>query len=191
MANNSHDNSHDTHATTGNSGGWSSRRIAITAVFVAIGMALSFAELPIFPAAPYLKYDPSGIACLVAGLAFGPVTGIIVSALMWLPHAFTNPYGTIMAILVAEAHVIPAALIYRRNQTRTGAIVGIVVGAVVAIVAAIVGNIIITPLYTPTTMADVVGLIVPVLLPFNALKAALNSVVTVLVYKSISQIVGQ
>ena len=110
---------------------------------------------------------------------------------MWLPHVFTNPYGTIMAILVAEAHVIPAALIYRRNQTRTGAIVGIVVGAVVAIGAAIVGNIIITPLYTPTTMADVVGLIVPVLLPFNALKAALNSVVTVLVYKSISQIVGQ
>lgn len=191
MAAYSPDTRHDTHSTTGGNGGWSSRRIAITAMFVAIGMALSFAEFAIFPAAPYLKYDPSGIACLVAGFAFGPVTGIIVSALMWLPHAFTNPYGTIMAILVAEAHVIPAALIYRKNQTRTGAIVGLVVGAVVAIGAAIVGNLFITPLYSPVTMADVVGLIVPVLLPFNAMKMALNTVITALVYKSISQIVGQ
>ena len=59
--------------TTGvaDSGRWSTRRIAMYALFVALAMATSFISFPILPnpAFSFLKYDPSGIVCLIAGFA--------------------------------------------------------------------------------------------------------------------------
>lgn len=43
-----------------------------------------------------------------------------------------------MAVLVALALSVPAALIYRRNKTRKGAVIGIIVGAIAALAMAIV-----------------------------------------------------
>ena len=50
--------------TTGvaDSGRWSTRRIAMYALFVALAMVTSFIEFPITPVT-WLKYDPSGIVC--------------------------------------------------------------------------------------------------------------------------------
>ena len=66
------------HATSSSSGGWNSRRVAVSALFCALAIVASFIEIPLFPPAPYLKYDPSGIVGLVAGLAFGPAVGSAV-----------------------------------------------------------------------------------------------------------------
>ena len=68
-----------------------------------------------------------------------------------------------------------------------GAITGLVVGAVVCLAAVILANIVVTPLYMGAPRETVVGMIVPVLLPFNLLKIAINCVVTALVYKPISK----
>lgn len=148
------------------SGRWSTRRIAMYALFVALSMAVSFIEFPIIPGVQWLKYDPSGIVCLVAGFAFGPAAAVIVSVLGFVPHLFTNPWGTLMAVLVALALSVPASLIYKKNKTRKGALIGIIVGAVVA-------------------------LIVPALLPFNALKFTIHGVVTFLIYKPISNLLNR
>ncbi|MCI1666131.1 MAG: ECF transporter S component [Atopobiaceae bacterium] len=179
------------HSTGADSSGWSTRRIATCALFVAVAMAASFVELPIFPAAPYLKYDPSGIVCLVAGLAFGPATGVLVSVLSWLPHLFLDPFGGIMGILASVALTVPAALVYQRMHTRMGAAVGLVVGAVVALAACIGGNVVITPLYSGVTVETVIAMIVPILVPFNLLKLAINCVVTFATYKGVSRLVGE
>lgn len=180
------------HSTTGTTqGGWSTKRIALCALFVAVAMVASFIELPIFPPAPWLKYDPSGVVCLVAGLAFGPSTGALVAVLSWLPHLIMNPWGGLMGILCAVALTLPAALIYQHNQTRKDAIIGMVVGAVVTLIVAIVANIIVTPLYAGVTTADVVAMVVPILLPFNVIKVILNCAITLVAYKSISKLVGE
>lgn len=173
------------------SGRWSTKRIAMYALFVALSMAVSFVEFPIVPGIEWLKYDPSGIVSLVAGFAYGPAAAVIVSVLGFLPHLFTNPWGTLMAVLVALALSVPAALIYRRNKTRKGAVIGIIVGAIVALAVAIVGNIIVTPFYAHMTTAQVVALIVPALLPFNALKFTIHGVVTFLIYKPISNLLNR
>ena len=159
------DNAHSTGVA--DSGRWSTKRIAMYALFVALSMAVSFVEFPIVPGVEWLKYDPSGIVSLVAGFAYGPAAAVIVSVLGFLPHLFTNPWGTLMAVLVALALSVPAALIYRRNKTRKGAVIGIIVGAIAALAVAIVGNVIVTPFYAHMTTAQVVALIVPALLPFN------------------------
>ena len=166
------DNAHSTGVA--DSGRWSTKRIAMYALFVALSMAVSFIEFPIIPGVQWLKYDPSGIVCLVAGFAFGPAAAVIVSVLGFVPHLFTNPWGTLMAVLVALALSVPASLIYKKNKTRKGALIGIIVGAVVALAVAIVGNIIVTPFYAHMTTAQVVALIVSALLPFNALKFTIH-----------------
>ena len=183
------DNAHSTGVA--DSGRWSTKRIAMYALFVALSMAVSFVDFPIMPGVEWLKYDPSGIVSLVAGFAYGPAAAVIVSVLGFLPHLFTNPWGTLMAVLVALALSVPAALIYRRNKTRKGAVIGIIVGAIVALVVAIVGNLIVTPFYAHMTTAQVVALIVPALLPFNALKFTIHGVITFLIYKPISNLLNR
>lgn len=180
---------HSTSSSTNSA--WSTKRIAICALFVAVAMVASFIELPIFPPAPWLKYDPSGVVYLVAGLAFGPSTGTLVAVLSWLPHLLLNPWGGLMGILCAVALTLPSALIYNTSHTRKGAIIGMLVGAVVTLAVAIVANIIVTPLYTAVSVADVIAMIVPILLPFNLIKVALNCAVTLVVYKSISKLIGE
>lgn len=183
------DNAHSTGVA--DSGRWSTKRIAMYALFVALSMAVSFVEFPIVPGVEWLKYDPSGIVSLVAGFAYGPAAAVIVSVLGFLPHLFANPWGTLMAVLVALALSVPAALIYRRNKTRKGAVIGIIVGAIAALAVAIVGNMIVTPFYAHMTTAQVVALIVPALLPFNALKFTIHGVVTFLIYKPISNLLNR
>ncbi|MBT1165837.1 ECF transporter S component [Bifidobacterium simiarum] len=180
------------HATgVADSGRWSTKRIAVYALFVALTMVTSFIELPIFPAAPWLKYDPSGIVCLVAGFAFGPAAAAIVSVLGFVPHVFGDPWGSLMAVLVALALSVPASLIYRKVHTRKGATIGILVGAVCAIAIALLGNLVVTPIYAHMTVAQVAALIVPILLPFNVLKMAIHGVVTFLIYKPISNLLDK
>ncbi|RSX53180.1 ECF transporter, substrate-specific component [Bifidobacterium goeldii] len=183
------DNAHSTGVA--DSGRWSTRRIAMYALFVALAMATSFIEFPIIPGIQWLKYDPSGIVSLIAGFAFGPAAAAIVSVLGFVPHLFMDPWGTLMAVLVALALSVPAALVYRRVKSRKGALLGILLGAAVALVAAIVGNLIVTPIYAHMTVAQVAALIVPALLPFNLLKFAIHGVVTFLIYKPISNLLNR
>ena len=185
--------SHSTHSTAAGTGAWSTRRIATTALFCALAFVLTFVEVPIFPPAPWLMYDPSGIVAFVAALAFGPSTGAIVVILPWvLKTLFSfNPWGHLMAIVAGVALCVPAAIIARRMGGTRGLVVSTLVGAVVALAACIVGNIIVTPLYTAVSTADVIAMIVPILLPFNALKIVINCVVTMLIQKPIAQIVSK
>ena len=184
--------SHDTHSTTAG-GAWSTRRIATTALFCALAFVLTFVEIPIFPPAPWLMYDPSGIVAFVAALAFGPSTGAIVVILPWvLKTLFTfNVWGHVMAIVAGVALCVPAALIARRMGGARGLAVGMVAGAVIALAACIVGNIIVTPLYTAVSTDQVIAMIVPILLPFNALKIVINCVVTALIQKPVTQVVSR
>lgn len=196
MSVSSHTDTHSTsassvssHATgVADSGRWSTRRIAVYALFVALSMAVSFIEFPLIPGVPWLKYDPSGIVSLVAGFAYGPAAAAIVSVLGFVPHVFADPWGSLMAIAVALAMSVPAALVYRRMRTRRGALAGIIVGAVVALVMAIIGNLLVTPIYAHMTVEQVAAMIVPALLPFNLAKLAVHGVVTFLVYKPISNL---
>lgn len=179
---------HDAHSTTAGNG-WSTKRIAVTALLCAVAaMATLFIEFPILPGVTFLKYDPSAVVALVAGFAFGPSTGAIVSTLPYLVHLATESglYGTFMAIVATLSLVLPASLVYQRNTTMRGAVIGLCVGALVCLVCCILANIVVTPLYMGVDTATVIAMIVPVLLPFNVLKIAINCVVTALVYKPVS-----
>ena len=180
---------HDTHATTA-SGGWSTKRIATTALFCAVAaIATLFIEFPILPGVTFLKYDPSAIVALVAGFAFGPSTGALVSILPYLVHLATQSgvYGAFMAIIATLSLVLPASLIYQRMTSFKGAIIGMLVGGIICLAVVIGANIVVTPLYMGAPREAVIAMIVPTLLPFNVIKIVLNCVITALVYKPLSK----
>lgn len=179
------------HATSTGAGAWNSRRVAVSALFCAAALVASFIEIPIFPLAPYLKYDPSGVVCLVAGLLFGPAIGACTAVLPWVIRLFTDPFGAIMAMACSLAATLPAAFVYGRHHSFKGALAGLLISAVVTLGVAILGNLVVTPLYSGMPTEAVAALIVPVLLPFNLLKIALNTALTLAVYKPVSSMVGQ
>ena len=174
-----------------NTNRWDTRQLVIMALMAAIATLLSFVEIPILPAAPWLKYDPSFVPSMVTGFAYGAGPGVAVGLVTAILHIFMtgNFWGGIINILVVCAYVIPAALIYVRNHTWRGAAIGLIVGSVCQIVVAILANIVITPIYAGMPVEAVIALIIPVLIPFNVLKVVLNSVITIAVYKAISNLI--
>ncbi len=174
-----------------NTNRWDTRQLVIMALMAAIATLLSFVEIPILPAAPWLKYDPSFVPSMVTGFAYGAGPGVAVGLVTAILHIFMtgNFWGGIMNILVVCAYVIPAALIYVRKHTWGGAAVGLVIGSIAQIIVAILANLVITPIYAGMPVESVIALIIPVLIPFNILKVVLNSVITVAVYKAISNLI--
>ena len=169
---------------------WSVRELVTLAIFSALGMALSFIQIPIFPPAPWLQYDPSGIVTLTVALMYGPAAGIMVQLVSWIPKLIMSPLGSLLTFVAMIGAVLIVGLIYKKFHSLKGAIVAIVVGSVVFTALAIAMNFVITPIYTPgVTVEAVASMVVPILLPFNIIKCVINGVVTGLLYKPVSNLV--
>ena len=67
-----------------------------------------------------------------------------------------------------------------------GPAAGLAVGIVGAV---ILGNLVITPMWLGVPLDAVVAMILPILTPFNLEKAGINAVLTLIVYKSISNLI--
>lgn len=166
---------------------WTSERVAIYALLGALAIALSFISIPIFPAAPYLKYDPSGVVILLAGFAYGPLAALILSVVSVLPSFFMgNPIGGFIALMCILAFSLPSSVIYTKMRTRKGAFISMIVGAAAFIAMAIILNLLLTPLYSKVSVEAVAAMIVPILLPFNLLKSAIHLALTTVCYKPVT-----
>lgn len=168
---------------------WDVRELVTLAIFCAMGMALSFIQIPIFPPAPWLQYDPSGIVSLSAALMFGPSAGVVVQVISWLPKLIMQPLGTLLTLVAMTGMVLTAGLIYKKFHSFKGAVIGLVVSAVPFVVLAIAMNFVITPLYTGASIADVMAMVLPILIPFNLIKVTINIAVTLLIYKPVSNLI--
>ena len=172
-------NAQDTYEFT-NTNKWDTRQLVTMALMCAIGVLLSFVEFPLLPGVTWLKYDASAMP---AGLAVGIVGAVIHGILM------ADFSGAVMNILVVAGFILPAALVYRRSRTFKSGVVGLVLSAITATVMAILGNLVITPMWLGVPLDAVVAMILPILTPFNLIKAGINAVLTLIVYKSISNLI--
>lgn len=173
-----------------NTNRWGTRQLVTMALMCAIGVLLSFIEFPLLPGVAWLKYDASAMPAMVCGFAFGPGAGLAVGVVGAVIHGIllADFSGAIMTILVVAGFVVPASIVYHRLHTFKGAILGLVVGVIASTVMAILGNLVITPLYLGVPLDAVISMIIPILTPFNLLKATLNAVLTIIVYKSVSNL---
>lgn len=180
----------DTYEFT-NTNKWDTRQLVTMALMCAIGVLLSFVEFPLLPGVAWLKYDASAMPAMVCGFAFGPAAGLAVGIVGAVIHGIlmADFSGAIMNILVVIGFILPAALVYRRSRTFKSGVVGLVLSAVAATVMAIIGNLLITPMWLGVPLDAVVAMILPILTPFNLIKAGINAVLTLIVYKSISNLI--
>lgn len=187
------DISQATQGQTARTSGWGTRKLVTMALFVALSLILSFIEVPIFPAAPFLKYDASAVVAAFAAFGFGPAAGIIVGVVSAAIHGLImgDPWGSLMTIIVVICWVLPAGLMYRLKPTRAMALAGLIVGGIISLAGAVAGNLLITPIYTGTDVATVMAMVVPILLPFNALKAVINIVLTFILYAPVIKLIDR
>lgn len=176
---------------TANTNIWSTRQLVTMALMCAIAALLSFIEFPLLPGVTWLKFDASNMPAMVAGFAYGPAGGIAVGIVTAIIHGLlmADFTGALMNIMVVVCFVLPAALIYKKMHTFTGAIIGLVFSIIAGVIGAIIGNLLLTPSWLGVPFDAVVALIIPVLIPFNIIKGLINAVLTFIIYKSISNII--
>ena len=140
------------------------------------------------PIVLFLKYEPKDVVITIGGFLMGPMAVLISSSIVALIEMFTisdtGIIGCIMNFLSTCAFAVPAAFVYKRRHTMKGAIAGLAVGTITMVATMLLWNYLITPLYmTGTSRSDIAGMLMPVFLPFNLLKAGLNSAFILLLYK--------
>lgn len=174
-----------------NTNKWGTRQLVTMALLCAIGVLLSFIEFPLIPGVTWLKYDASAMPAMVCGFAFGAGGGLAVGIAGAIIHGIlmADFSGAVMNILVVIGFVVPASLVYQHGRTLPRAIIGLIASVVCAVIMAIVGNLVITPAYLGVPMDAVIAMILPILVPFNLAKGVINAVLTLAVYKSISNLI--
>ena len=96
--------------------------------------------------------------------------------------------GAAMHFFATGAFALVAGVIYRRFHSRGGALFSLAVGSACMILVMIPLNYIFTVNFYGTPKDVVDAMIWPVIVPFNAIKAGLNSVFTFLLYKSVAKL---
>ena len=140
------------------------------------------------PVVLFLKYEPKDVVITIGGFLMGPMASLasaaVVALIEMVTISETGIIGCIMNFLSTCTFACTAALVYRRNHTQKGAILALATGTIVMTATMLLWNYLITPLYmTGTSRSDIAGMLVPVFLPFNLIKAGLNSAITLLLYK--------
>lgn len=153
--------------------------------------AISYAVMVVgrIPVISFLKYDPKDVVIAIGGLIYGPLSAFLISAVVSLIEMIsvsdTGFIGLIMNILSTISFACTAAYIYKKIHTLKGALSGLVLGTILMTIVMLLWNYLITPLYLNFPREEVAKMLIPVFLPFNLLKAVLNSAFTLLLYKPV------
>ena len=161
------------------------KKLVILAMFAAI--AYIIVALIRIPVVLFLSYEPKDVVITIASFLFGPVSGLVVSLVVSLVEmvtiSTTGPIGALMNFLSTCGFACVAGAIYKKIHTQRGALLGLLAGSVSMIAIMLLWNWMITPLYMGVPRSAIEAMLLPTFLPFNALKAGLNSAITLFLYK--------
>lgn len=185
------------------------RKLVGTAMLGAVATILMYLEFPIPIMPAFIKMDVSELPALIAGFAYGPVSGVVVCLiknLIKLPSTSTAAVGELFNFVMGALFVGTAALVYKKIKSRKGAAVGSVLGAaVMAIVSVPYNYFIVYPAYVvfygmpldaivgtyQAINPGVDGLLACLLtfnLPFTFFKGLVDALICFLIYKPLSPI---
>lgn len=168
-----------------NNSRFSAKKLVLLAMLAAVSyMIVAMIRIP---AVAFLNYEPKDVVITIGGFLLGPwasfVVSFVVSALEMVTISSTGPIGGLMNLLSTCAFACTAAFVYKKRRTMFGAICGLALGTVTMIGVMLLWNWLITPLYMGVSRKMVEGMLLTVFLPFNALKACLNSALVLMLYK--------
>ena len=170
-------------------------RLTLMAMFAALAyIVMLVGRFPI-SSVDFLKYDPKDVILVICGFILGPMPALlvtfVVSAIEMLTVSSTGIIGLIMNVLSSAGFACTAAFVYKKRHSLRGAAVGLVLGALVMTALMLLWNYFITPYYMGMPREAVAAMLVPVFLPFNLIKSALNAAIAMLIYKPVSRALRQ
>lgn len=167
------------------------RTLVIAAMLVAVGVAVSFVvDVPLIPAAPFLKYTPSDIPTLLGSFTLGPLVGVLIAVTRALIFGVVSgfrdgPIGLVVDILIASIMALSAGLVYKARKDRVGAALGLLAGScAVTVIACLISY------YGGLPLVGLpANLVWTTTLPFNLIKCSINSVIVFVVYKPLAPLI--
>ena len=164
------------------------KKMVLLAMLAAVAfMLVALIRIPVLPAAPFLKYEPKDVVITIGGFLLGPVAAFVISLLVALVEMVsiseTGIIGCLMNLLSSACLACAAAVVYKKKHSIGGAIGGLLLGSAAMICTMLLWNWLITPFYMGYPRDVVAAMLLPVFLPFNALKAGFNSALTLMLYK--------
>ena len=188
-----------------------------TRTLVQIGMLSALAiilmqfEIPLPFAPAFYKIDFSEVPVLIGCFSMGPFAGVLIELIKLILNVaikgtMTMGIGDAANFLIGCAFCVPAALIYQKKRTKSGAVTGMVVGTMImTILGCVLNAYILLPVYAKAfempldalvsmgteVNGAITGLMTFVLFavaPFNLLKGILVSLIVFFVYKKIRQV---
>ena len=186
-----------------------------TRTLVQIGMLSALAiilmqfEIPLPFAPAFYKIDFSEVPVLIGCFSMGPFAGVLIELIKVILNVAikgTMGIGDAANFLIGCAFCVPAALIYQKKRTKSGAVTGMVLGTVImTILGCVLNAYILLPVYAKAfempldalvsmgteVNGAITGLMTFVLFavaPFNLLKGILVSLIVFFVYKKIRQV---
>ena len=183
------------------------RKMTFTAMHGAVATVLMFVDfsVPFMPG--FIKMDISELPALIAGFAYGPLSGVcvcLIKNLINLLRTTTSGVGELCNFMLGVAFILPSSIIYKKMKTRKGAVIGSVIGAVLMAVLSLPINYFITyPFYSNFMPIDVIismyqeiipsvdGLLACLIIfnvPFTLMKGVIDAIICFLIYKPLSPI---
>lgn len=161
------------------------KKLVLLAMLAAVSyMIVALVRVPVVL---FLKYEPKDVVITIGGFLLGPLASFVVSAVVSLLEMVTvsetGPIGCLMNLLSTCAFSCTAAFIYKHKRTLGGAVAGLAVGSMLMVAVMLLWNWLVTPLYMGVERYVVESLLLPAFLPFNLLKAGLNSAFVLFLYK--------
>ncbi len=185
------------------------RALTGTAMLAAVATILMYMEFPIPIMPGFIKMDISELPALIAGFAYGPLSGIavcLIKNLIKLPSTSTAAVGELFNFVMGALFVGVAGIVYKKNKTRKGAIIGAVAGALImALVSLPYNYFVVYPAYVVMyhlPLEAIIGMyqainpnvngllacLVTFNVPFTFAKGMVDALLCFLIYKPLSPI---
>lgn len=189
----------------------STRKIAMIGMFSAISAILMLFEVPMPFAPPFYKLDFSELPALIGAFAFGPAAGVMIEFCkiilkLFMKSTSTAFVGELANFAVGCSFLLPASVIYLFHKTKKTAMISCAVGtACLTLFGTAFNAVYLLPKFAQLygmplealigmgteingAITDITSFVCFAVAPLNLIKGASVSIITLLVYKSLSPI---
>lgn len=175
----------------------SAKRLAFMGVFVALSYVVSIFSFALFPSSGvfFLELDFGNVFIMLVSFLLGPVEGIVVCILKEGLHVLLNlkggtgGVGELANAIMTSAFILIPSIVYQYRKGIKTVSFTLVIACVVGTAVALLTNRFITfPLFLKESAAQVFEENFWFILAFNLIKTVSVSVVTILLYKRLSNL---
>ena len=185
------------------------KTVVMAGLFSAISGVLMFFDIPVAFAPSFYKLDISEVPVLVLSFAYGPAAAVLCQLgkilIKLLLKGTTSAFvGEAANFVIGCFLVVPAGAVYLFQKTKKGAILGCVLGTILmTALGSLINVFYLLPMFSEIygmplqkivemgqlinpSIRNVGTLVLFCVVPLNLVKGALDSVITVLLYKRLS-----